>query len=215
MVLFPVLIFGVFFPLQAGRGWIENPVFILSFAWLPLLFVSAMTSDSFAGERERHTLETLLASRLSDSSILIGKIVSAMSYGLLVTALIVFAGVIAVNVVHGHGDLLFYPVKSFFTGIVLCVLIAGLISCIGVLVSLRASTVRQAHQTMSIAIVVVALLPSLLIGILPGEMKKTIFTSLNSINMTVAIVIVVFALTVVVAVVFYMAMKRFNRMELL
>src|SRR4051812_9879303 len=38
----------------------------------------AIVTDSFAGERERHTLETLLASRLSDTAILIGKIAAAV-----------------------------------------------------------------------------------------------------------------------------------------
>ena len=37
-----------------------------------------MIADGIPGERERHTLETLLASRLSDRSILLGKVMAAV-----------------------------------------------------------------------------------------------------------------------------------------
>src|SRR5262245_23964375 len=56
-----------------------------SFVLVQLL--SGLMADSFAGERERHTLETLLASRLSDLAILIGKIVAGV---LLVWGLMLF-----------------------------------------------------------------------------------------------------------------------------
>src|SRR5690349_19048146 len=54
--------------LMSNLGILILPSFIL------VQLLGSMMADSFAGERERHTLETLLASRLSDSAILIGKI---------------------------------------------------------------------------------------------------------------------------------------------
>ena len=59
-------IFGVFLPLQTGNAWVETPVSMGFYAWVPIILVVTWVADSFAGERERGTLETLLATRLSD-----------------------------------------------------------------------------------------------------------------------------------------------------
>lgn len=56
---------GIVFPLMTGTAWVSTPVPILFWSWLTLFLVSTMAAGSFAGERENHTLETLLASRLS------------------------------------------------------------------------------------------------------------------------------------------------------
>jgi ABC-2 type transport system permease protein len=74
-------VFGIFLPLQVGREWINSPKLLMLWAWVPLFLVSSVVADGFAGERERHTLETLLASRLSDRAILFGKLGAALSYG--------------------------------------------------------------------------------------------------------------------------------------
>ncbi|UCD40705.1 MAG: hypothetical protein JSV69_08835 [Chloroflexota bacterium] len=74
-LLILIAVFGVLFPLQSGPDWLVTPTTILMWAWVPFILVNSVVADSFAGERERHTLETLLASRLSDQAILIGKFV--------------------------------------------------------------------------------------------------------------------------------------------
>ena len=53
------------------------------------MMVSSLVADSFAGERERHTLETLLASRLPDRAILAGKLLVpvAVAWGAALLAL--------------------------------------------------------------------------------------------------------------------------------
>lgn len=58
-------------------------------AWaaLPITLAGAMIIDSIAGERERQTLETLLASRLSARAILLGKVAAATLLGWLLLAL--------------------------------------------------------------------------------------------------------------------------------
>ena len=59
---------------------VRSPAFLLVSA-LPGLIVLGSVCDAFAGERERHTLETLLASRLSNESLLAGKIAVNVLYG--------------------------------------------------------------------------------------------------------------------------------------
>ena len=70
---------SIWMPWDTGRDWFQDylPSLIVTFA-LPLLVVGVMIPDSFAGERERKTLETLLSSRLPDRAILFGKLFVAI-----------------------------------------------------------------------------------------------------------------------------------------
>lgn len=73
-----VAIFGLLVPLRF-EGAANLPAFFAVFmAFLPARLVAI---DSFAGERERGTLEGLLASPLSDRGIAVGKIVASTVYG--------------------------------------------------------------------------------------------------------------------------------------
>jgi ABC-2 type transport system permease protein len=178
-LLFSFLIFGVFLPLQIGPDLVRQPAAILPFAWAPLLLASGMVADGIAGERERHTLETLLASRLSDRAILLGKVVAAIAYGwgfMLVSAAV---GLVTVNVVNaGHGLLLYAPEALALLG-VFGLLGAGLVACGGALVALRAPTVRQAAQNMNLAIFAVVLIPVLGLQVLPVDVRRQVFTTLG------------------------------------
>jgi ABC-2 type transport system permease protein len=156
-------VFGILLPLQTGRAWVESPIGLLYWIWVPFILVSTVIADSFAGERERHTLETLLASRLSDKSILLGKIAAAICYGWGFTLLSLLLGLISVNLVHGQGELLLYPPVIGFSILAASFLMTAFASTLGVLVSLRAPTVRSAQQTLGSA----AILPLLLIIIIP------------------------------------------------
>lgn len=73
-----VAVFGLLIPLRfSGVG--NLPAFFAVFmAFLPARLVAI---DSLAGERERGTLESLLASPLSDSGIAVGKVAAATLYG--------------------------------------------------------------------------------------------------------------------------------------
>jgi ABC-2 type transport system permease protein len=96
-----------------------------------------------------------LASRLSDRAILFGKLGAAIAYGVGITWLSALAGLITVNAAHGQGHLLLYPAPLGLGIAGLSLLGAGLSACAGVLISLRATSARQAQATLSIAIMVV------------------------------------------------------------
>jgi ABC-type Na+ efflux pump permease subunit len=73
-----VVVFGLLVPLRF-EGTANLPAFFAVFmAFLPARLVAI---DAYAGERERGTLEVLLASPLSDAGIAGGKIVAATVYG--------------------------------------------------------------------------------------------------------------------------------------
>lgn len=162
---------GIYWPLQAGRDWITSPVSLAYWAWVPPFLVSTVVADSFAGERERHTLETLLATRLPDRAILLGKIGAAVAYGWGFTLMVMLLGLVAVNVVHGRGQLLLYPLTVVLSGTLLSVLAALMAASIGVLVSLRASTVRQAQQSLSIGLMVLVFVPVLGVQLIPADLR--------------------------------------------
>jgi ABC-2 type transport system permease protein len=130
----------------------------LVFAWLPLMLVMAVVADSFAGERERHTLETLLASRLSDASILFGKIAAAVAFAYGMLLVVSALSLISVNVWLSRPDpwrhvLMWGGVESFAV-VVLGFLLTVLCATIGVMVSLRSETVRQANLRLSMGLIV-------------------------------------------------------------
>jgi ABC-2 type transport system permease protein len=171
--------FGILLPAQMGQSWIDSPLQLLNWAWVPIFLVTSLVADAFAGERERHTLETLLASRLSDRSILFGKAAAAVAYAWALTLLTLLAGVVTVNLVAGSGGLLLIPAPMLVGGVILSLLTAGLAAGIGILVSLRASTVRQAQQTLSIATMVLLFVPLFALPALPPEWRDSLVSGLS------------------------------------
>ncbi len=151
-------IFGILLPIQLGPELVRSPNLLIFWAWVPLFLVITVIADAFAGERERHTLETLLASRLSDRAILLGKIGAAVLYGWGLTLVSLVLGLVTVNIMNGvqgwtSGPVLFPPMT--FLGVIgASFLAAWMAAGAGVLVSLRAATVRQAQQSLSIGVMV-------------------------------------------------------------
>ena len=73
LTLLSPVFFAIFQPLRDGAAWVEQEQSVVLSAMVSVLLVAITVPDSFAGERERHTLGTLLASRLPDRAILFGK----------------------------------------------------------------------------------------------------------------------------------------------
>lgn len=178
----PVAIFGIFIPWRAGPGYVNNIGSLIVPALMPLLFTMAIVSDSFAGERERHTLETLLASRLSDEAILFGKLAAAVlfAWGMLVFMMIL--GLVGVNVAHGDGHLLLFPMNRVIAVLVFDFLLAMFASAAGVLVSLRAATVRQAMQTLNVGFMIMMFGSLFGFQLLPATWRVTLLRRLSGEN---------------------------------
>jgi ABC-2 type transport system permease protein len=213
-ILFFVTVFGIVMPLQNGPDWVKSPIGLVYWAWVPFLLVSGVVADSFAGERERHTLETLLASCLSDRAILLGKMSASILYGWGLTMISVVLGLITTNLVFGKGQLLLYPVKIGFGIVVLSFLVATLSSALGILVSLRAATVRQAQQTFSIAFFVL-FIPLFLVPMLPETWKIQMMIFLAGLNYEALAILVVMVLVVLNIVLISLAISKFKRARLI
>jgi len=170
--------------------------------------------DCFAGERERHTLETLLASRLSDTSILFGKILAGIIYGTLITFLCILVGLTTVNLAPGHSGILIYPLSIAIVIITAVLLISTLASGLGVLVSLCATSVKQAQQTFTIAYLAL-FVPVFILPLLPPTILITIDTYLSQLSIrTIAegIGVGIFFLNVLLIL---LAKARFKRTRLI
>jgi len=159
---------GVFVPWQLGPVWIDGPWVALIWAWMPMFLVTTVTADSVAGERERHTLETLLATRLSDASILWGKWLAGVTWIWCAMALCLPIGLVTVNLTVGGGPHL--PTLGQAAGVLAASFAGGgLGAAVGVLVSMRATSVRHAQQVLAIGVLLLALVPVGLLRLLPRE----------------------------------------------
>jgi ABC-2 type transport system permease protein len=207
-------VFGIFLPLQTGEEWVTSPLALLFSGWLPFMLVGTTMVDAFAGERERHTLETLLASRLSDRAILFGKILAGIIYGLAMTLMCILLGLVTVNVAFGRDGLLFFPLAIGLGILAVVLLISTLASGLGVLVSLRAGSVRQAQQTFTIAYFVL-FIPLMVIPMLPEAVTQPVLqflmhTDFTTIAIGAGVIIVLLDVVLILA-----ALARFKRARLI
>ncbi len=213
MIIF-VGVFGILIPLQSGSGWVATPQAVIVYAWLPYILVNGIVADAFAGERERHTLETLLASRLSDRAILFGKIAGAMLYGEGITLITLLVGLLVTNFIHWEGQLILFPLPILGGILVTSLLFAALAAGLGVLVSLRAATVRQAQQTLSVTIFIF-IIPLVALPLLPESVQVAVATFLSSADFATIATVVIVALLVIDLALFGLALARFRRARLI
>ncbi len=216
-VLVFMAVFGIFMPMQTGVDWVESPIGLVYWGWIPFLLVSTVVADSFAGERERHTLETLLASRLSDKAILFGKLAAAVAYGWGLTMTCMLLSLVTVNLSHGQGKLLLYPVSTGLSILALSFLVSWLSAGLGVLISLRAATVRQAQQTFSLAFFLF-FIPFFLIPMLPElpdewQARLAAFVATANVN-TIVLTITIFLL-ILDTILLVASLARFKRARLI
>jgi len=152
---FVIGIMGIYLPLQVGADWISlSPIYMLLVLWVPFFVVISFIGDAIAGERERHTLETLLASRMPDQAILLGKIAATVLYAWGMGIFSLLLGLVLVDLLRTQGHWLFYPLDLFVAALILILLASLLATSAGVLVSLKSATVRQAQQILSIGTIV-------------------------------------------------------------
>ena len=212
--LIVVLMLGIVTPLQMGPLWLTSPLML---AYWPLLssgMVSTLIADAFAGERERHTLETLLASRLSDTSILLGKVLAAILYGLLFTFANIVVGIISVSIVHSDGGIQAPPATHVLYMLLLVTLACSTLAGTGVFISLKAATVRQAQQTLGIIMMVLFIGPVLFFQFLDAGAKVSLaakVTALGTGKMVGWASGILFAASVILIA---MGMARFKRGKL-
>jgi len=196
----------------AGPDWVESPLALVNYPLLAASIAIQPIVDSFAGERERHTLETLLASRLSDRAIVVGKILAAVVPAF-VAGLVLFAlGIVAVNLNPDQsGPFVVPPRLLLWSTVALIGLLPLLVAGAGVLVSLRASTVRRAQQMLGFAIVAAVLIPFVVMMAAPGWVREDLITTVSSADPGRLVLAVLSAAVLLAFILQGIAITRFRR----
>ncbi len=211
LVLLSPLLLATVMPLQAGPDWVEGPLPVLIAAVVPIVLVGITVPDAFAGERERHTLETLLASRLPGRAILFGKLAVSVSFAWGITWSVLLLGLVTVNVAHWDGELLLFTPLVALGSLGLSLLMSLLIAATGVLVSLRAATVQEAAQTL----MAIFLVPPMALQAVALLFRDRLYGFLRSVDGQQFLVIALTALAVLAAGVTTAAVVRFRRSRLI
>ena len=179
---------GVFLP------WVLGPVLLMpggmqgATAFIAASFVSTFSADSFAGERERQTMEVLLASPLSDRAIVLGKIAALVVAGVLLGGLFLGLGYGALAAIHpvltkSSFSWTVLPTALFFT-----VASTTLVAAIGVGVSLRASSLKKAQQTLGSAVMVVLFGPLVASQLVPSSWMEWLESTLTALPDAAAVI---------------------------
>jgi ABC-type Na+ efflux pump permease subunit len=174
------------------------------FLIIPLMASSVIASDSFAGEKERKTIEALLATPISDSELLMGKILVAFIPAMLVTLMAfgIYFAIINASFVSMIGRLIL-PNLSW---ILLIFLLTPTLALAGigitVIISARVKGFREAQQISAIMV-----LPILFIFF--GQASGLLFLGpLNIILITAALALLDFLI-------FRLGLGMFRREEIL
>lgn len=148
-----------------------SPEAILLFLVLPSVIAGSIAADAFAGERERRTLETLLATPLADGTIVAGKAAAALIAALATAVITLLLAIVTVNV-KAHLGGVFLPAPVIWIGVVLGVLASScMTTAAAIAMSLRTPVARSVQQMTSLLFVV----PIMVIGSL-GESLGFTFT---------------------------------------
>ena len=206
-----VAIFGAIVPWQAGPAWLGSPLPLLYWGWLATYLAAAATSGSFAREREQHTLESLLATRLPDSAILLGKISMGVVYAGVLVAASLLLGQLVVGVESGVGLAIYRPSVGV-GGFIASLLAAFAIAALSSLTSVTAQTSRQAQASLSL-ILLVLFLPLMAGQFVPG-LQGAVQSGALSIDTDAVTLLVVLALVLVDVALWAKARRAFRRSRL-
>jgi ABC-2 type transport system permease protein len=216
MLITPLML-AVVMPLQEQERWVSSGFSLLIAVIIPLLLVGTSIPAAFASEREQHTLPTLLASRLSDRAILIGKVATSVLFGWGATLVALLIGIVTVNIAIWDGQVVFYEPTIFIANVVISFLFATLTAGAGVLFSLRAESVQQAQQSlMAVMLIPIFILQAVFMvatSLPPVRDKLGAFLESVSIEQVVLIIGVILAVLAVSCIT--LAIRKFNRAQLI
>jgi ABC-type transport system involved in multi-copper enzyme maturation permease subunit len=181
-------------------GYSFAPMFLI----LPLFFASTIGAESFAGEKERKTLEALLYTPASDRELFIGKVLASVMPAFALTLLSFLAYIVVVNTagfsVMGR---IWFPLPHWYP---LILWVAPAVATLGmaaaVLVSSRASTFMEAYQTSGALVIP-------LIILLVGQLAGVIYLS---IEFALVLGLIIWLID---AALIYVGIRQFKRAELI
>jgi ABC-2 type transport system permease protein len=215
-LVLPLAFFGIVWPWRAGHLWLDGAHTLGAALFIPMVLSMLTAPDSFAGERERHTLPTLLASRLPDGAILWGKILwnVAVSWGLVLAILVL--GLVTANLATRDGGVAFYGTRTLVAAAGLSLLLSFLAVGVSIPLSLRASTAQEAMHAMGALMFLPALIGVVaLVWLKNAKPDWSLETILTQYDLDMLLAIVMGGLVVVDLVLFAWAKHSFRRSRLI
>jgi ABC-2 type transport system permease protein len=206
---------GAFLGWQLDPDFGRSPLTVVLTAFLSIMFVTTVVPDSFAGERERHTLETLLASRLPDAAVLLGKVAAAVSYGWAIALAVLPVGILAANLIHGSDGMGWFDPAVLLASAVLSLLAGLLVAGIGVQISLYSPTARQAHQRLGWVILGMFMTPALIIPVIPAATLDRFVDRIDAVGAAPFVLGAMLGLLLLDLLLLAVALWRFRRAELI
>lgn len=176
------------------------PMFLI----MPLMVSSVFAADSFAGEKERKTLEALLYTPTTDRELFIAKLAGAWITAVSVALLSFVVYAVMVNAAAWQSiGYIFFP-NWMWIALVLWVTpaVAGLGLVVMVFVSVRAQGFQDAYQTGGLVVLPV-------IALMIGQISGVMYFSLG------VVMLVGLIIWIIDAVLLWFASKGFRRDELM
>ena len=214
-ILAPIILLTLFFPLlmnfTAGQavGFVAQygadvigdrliPFLLMIVGFFPISISLVIALESFVGEKERHSLEPLLSSPLTDVELYVGKTLAAMLPPLLAAYLGITVYLVALAV-----TIQWYPNPILLIQILALTTIQALVMVAGaVVISAQTTSVRAANLLASFIIIPMALL-------VQGESLIMFWAEYG------ALWWVIFGLAVITVILIRIGVQLFNREELL
>ena len=176
------------------------PMFLI----MPLMVSSVFAADSFAGEKERKTLEALLYTPTTDRELFIAKLAGAWVTAVSVAFLSFIVYAVMVNAAAWHSlGRIFFPNWMWIALVVwVTPAVAGLGLVVMVFVSVRAQGFQDAYQTGGLVVLPV-------LALMIGQISGVMYFSLG------LVLLVGLVIWLIDAVLLWFASKGFRRSELM
>jgi ABC-type Na+ efflux pump permease subunit len=186
--------------LMVMLGYLFAPMFLI----LPLMFSTTIAAESFAGERERKTMEALLYTAATDFELFMGKVLAGVLPAIWISW-ISFLGYTFVLNIAGFPvfERVWFPLVSWYPLIFwLTPALAFLGVIITVLISIRVQSFMGAYQTSASTVVLV-------LALVVGQATGVLYLS------AVSGFVIGLAFWVLDGILLSLAIKKFNRTALL
>lgn len=207
-------ILGVVLAWRTGSSFGHDRDTILLLVQLTLLPTLPITPDSFAGERERHTLETLLATPIKEAELFLGKFIAILGFGVAFASLVTVLNAFVVAVRYGLPAVLRLSYGVLATGLGIGLLSAAILTGVGLILSVHVRSVRTANQISAYSLVALIFAGSAVSRSLPASLLATVTDWTKTAPPQVQAVTILLVLALAAIAVLMVGIATFNRERL-
>lgn len=215
-MLLLILFIGVIVPAEFGLNWFNSYITIYYWVWFSCFIVIGPAANSIIRERTSNSLETLLASRLPDKSIYMGKLSSGIMYSSFILIISILVSVITININEWNGNIDFFSPHIFFEGILLSFFSMLSIGGLSFISSLKVKNPLRAIQIINL-IILILIIPDVYFyrSSSPRYEKMQFVERFNYVVNNYVIVLTFIVLFISTVLIFNFLRKKFNRIYLL